>query len=300
MTSRHLEVLGVSPGASLEEARRAFRKLSLLYHPDKNKDPGAVERYRKVLSAYEAVKEDPRLLERPPVSSTLAGSDLSVVLRVRCSQIFFRDTATVSYRTSTSCGDCGGTGASDGDPRVCGLCGGSGRVSGGFLRELGAEGTCPECRGVGSLLKKYQRCKACQGTTVVPGRDKAAIKLDRSHTDGFVISVPGKGGCGRWNGPRGDLFVRVEVSDKASSSIRGKYLYVSCPTRPVDLILNYPTSIEIPPIGRVTESFQPGQDFKELDVQGHTIRLVPSVVWPTVVSAEARSLYERIRDLGEG
>jgi hypothetical protein len=50
------EVLGVSFGASAEEIRQAYRKLSLLHHPDKNPDDStAHSRFIKVKNAYEAL-----------------------------------------------------------------------------------------------------------------------------------------------------------------------------------------------------------------------------------------------------
>ena len=48
------EVLGVSPGASAEEVKQAYRRLARLYHPDANKKTDAHERFTAVNEAYEA------------------------------------------------------------------------------------------------------------------------------------------------------------------------------------------------------------------------------------------------------
>jgi len=53
---RHYRVLGLKPGAKADEVRRAYRKLALQYHPDKNADrAGATEKFREIKEAYEAI-----------------------------------------------------------------------------------------------------------------------------------------------------------------------------------------------------------------------------------------------------
>jgi tetratricopeptide (TPR) repeat protein len=51
----HYRTLGVARNATQDEIKKAFRKLALQWHPDKNSDPGAVEKFRAISSAYEVV-----------------------------------------------------------------------------------------------------------------------------------------------------------------------------------------------------------------------------------------------------
>jgi molecular chaperone DnaJ len=65
-TSRHetaqrdyYEVLGVARDADQKAIKDAFRSLALKYHPDRNKEPGAEERFKEIAEAY-AVLSDPK------------------------------------------------------------------------------------------------------------------------------------------------------------------------------------------------------------------------------------------------
>lgn len=53
----YYEILGVSRSASEEQVRKAFRKLALEYHPDRNKSPGANERFKEVNEAYQVLSD---------------------------------------------------------------------------------------------------------------------------------------------------------------------------------------------------------------------------------------------------
>lgn len=58
MTSRkrkHLQTLGLCDGANEADIRKAFYKMARMYHPDKNSEPGAEERFKKISNAYEVL-----------------------------------------------------------------------------------------------------------------------------------------------------------------------------------------------------------------------------------------------------
>lgn len=54
------EILGVSPTAPAEDIKVAYRKAARLYHPDKNPDPAAADRFRSIQTAYELLADDAR------------------------------------------------------------------------------------------------------------------------------------------------------------------------------------------------------------------------------------------------
>ncbi|XP_063221600.1 dnaJ protein homolog 1-like [Bacillus rossius redtenbacheri] len=57
MGKDYYKVLGLSKGASDDEIKKAYRKLALKFHPDKNKSPGAEEKFKDVAEAYEVLSD---------------------------------------------------------------------------------------------------------------------------------------------------------------------------------------------------------------------------------------------------
>ncbi|CAO2611117.1 DnaJ homolog subfamily B member 1 [Lemmus lemmus] len=60
MGKDYYQTLGLARGASDDEIKRAYRRQALRYHPDKNKEPGAEEKFKEIAEAYD-VLSDPRL-----------------------------------------------------------------------------------------------------------------------------------------------------------------------------------------------------------------------------------------------
>jgi DnaJ-class molecular chaperone len=54
----YYKTLGVGRKATVKEIKKAYRQLSLQYHPDKNKDPGASDKFGEISRAYEVLSDD--------------------------------------------------------------------------------------------------------------------------------------------------------------------------------------------------------------------------------------------------
>ena len=53
----YYEVLGLNKNASMEEIKKAFRKLAFEYHPDRNKNPGAEDSFKEINEAYQILSD---------------------------------------------------------------------------------------------------------------------------------------------------------------------------------------------------------------------------------------------------
>jgi len=57
MGKDYYKILGIAKGASDDEIKKAYRKMALKYHPDKNKSPGAEDKFKEVAEAYEVLSD---------------------------------------------------------------------------------------------------------------------------------------------------------------------------------------------------------------------------------------------------
>jgi molecular chaperone DnaJ len=118
---------------------------------------------------------------------------------------------TIHFNRQEICPDCNGTGAAKGtQPVTCPDCGGSGQVrrSSGFFSV--SQG-CPRCRGTGRVVS--DPCRRCGGNGTVRIDRELKIDLPAGIDTGQRLRVPGEGEPGPNGGPRGDLYILVEVAD---------------------------------------------------------------------------------------
>ena len=57
MGKDYYKTLGVERGASDDDIKKAYRKMALKYHPDKNKSPGAEEKFKDIAEAYDVLSD---------------------------------------------------------------------------------------------------------------------------------------------------------------------------------------------------------------------------------------------------
>jgi len=245
----YYEVLGVPRDADAAAIKDAFRRLAMQYHPDRNKAPGAEDRFKEIAEAYAVLSDAKKradydagvspedlfggvdlesIFREFGFGETLfdrffggrprgprRGADIEIEAAVPLERIARGGEETVRYRRIAPCGDCKGTGAKPGtQPRVCPSCKGTGEKR-SERRERGVyirqSSTCPDCRGRGSLID--QPCAACGGSGRIESEESLVVKIPAGAEDGLVLRVPGKGyAAPEPRGAAGDLLVVVRAA----------------------------------------------------------------------------------------
>ena len=57
MGKDYYKILGVSRSANADEIKKAYRKMALKFHPDKNSSPDAEERFKEIAEAYDVLSD---------------------------------------------------------------------------------------------------------------------------------------------------------------------------------------------------------------------------------------------------
>ena len=55
----YYEVLGIDKNADEQTIKRAFKRLAMKYHPDRNQEPGAEEKFKEINEAYAVLSDQP-------------------------------------------------------------------------------------------------------------------------------------------------------------------------------------------------------------------------------------------------
>lgn len=245
----YYEVLGLEKSAPEAEIKKAYRRLAMKHHPDRNKDDSDAERkFKEAKEAYEVLSDADRRSAydqfghegvrgaaagggfsaegfsdifgdvfgdifgggRRGRSQVFRGADLGYELKLDLERAVRGDSVTIEVPTQVACDECDGSGAEKGsEPVKCTTCGGVGQVR---MQQgfFSIQQTCPTCHGNGTVISSP--CSNCHGRGRTNKTKTLSVKVPPGVDDGDRIRLSGEGEAGRNGGPPGDLYVEIRVT----------------------------------------------------------------------------------------
>ncbi len=243
------QVLGVQKGASEDDIKKAYRKLAMKYHPDRNPDDKTAEaKFKEVKEAYEILSDSQKRAAYDQfgfagVDPQQAGAgfgggfsgfeDMEDVFNNLFGNQGRRRSGgaqrggDLRYDLTLSLEDAArGTEAkiTFSAMQTCSACRGTGSQSGkihtcakcqgsGHMRMrqgfFSIQQTCPYCRGTGKTID--DPCLTCRGASRVKQQKTLAVKIPAGVNTGDRIRLSGEGEGGVGGGPSGDLYVQIRI-----------------------------------------------------------------------------------------
>ena len=271
----YYEVLGVGKSTSAQDIKKAYRRIAMKYHPDRNSDDAnADEKFKEASEAYEILSDvekrqaydqyghagvDPQMggggFQGGGFSDIFGdvfgdifggggggrrqgpqrGSDLRYTLEVALEDAVRGKTAEIKVPSLQHCDTCDGSGAKPGTSPAG--CGTCGG-SGQVRMQQGffqVQQTCPKCRGRGTIIE--HPCGSCHGQGLVEKTKTLSVKVPPGVDTGDRIRLSGEGEAGPSGGPSGDLYVQLSVRQHPLFERDGRNLYCEFPISFADAAL---------------------------------------------------------------
>jgi molecular chaperone DnaJ len=260
-------VLDVARTATEAEIKKAYRRLAMKYHPDRNPDDKeAEERFKEAKEAYEVLTDAQKRAAydqfghagvdaahggagfsaadafgdilgdvfgdifgggRRGRTQVFRGADLRYGLELDLHQAVFGDSVEIDFQTLGECETCGGSGAAKGSTPI--TC----ETCGGHGQVRMSQGffsvqqTCPRCKGRGQVIQKP--CDTCHGQGRMRRPKTLTVKIPPGVDNGDRVRLAGEGEAGRNGGPAGDLYVEIHVREHPIFERDGSHLSCEVP-----------------------------------------------------------------------
>jgi molecular chaperone DnaJ len=257
------EILGVKKESDAEEIKKAYRKLAMQYHPDRNAGDAEAEfKFKECAEAYEVLSSSEKrerydryghaglagtahgfrdtqsvfdlfgdmfgdLFGQRGRQGPQRGRDGKVEVTIDLLAAARGVAKTVTVHREELCAECSGSGARRGTrPAQCKRCNGQGVViqNQGFFR---VQQTCRACGGSGSVVT--DPCPACSGAGRVKAKRVLEVNIPAGVDTGTAIRISGEGEAGDPGAPRGDLYCVMRVREHQLFQRQDQHLICQVP-----------------------------------------------------------------------
>ena len=306
----YYEVLGVERSASDAELKKAFRRLAMKHHPDRNPDDKETEiLFKEAKEAYDVLSNANKRAAYDQFghagvdqsagggfgggsgfgdafsdifgdifgggggrSRVRKGADLQYNLELNLEDAVAGTTVKIKVPTMKHCTSCSGSGAKQGSsPETCDTCAGHGQVR---MQQgfFSVQQTCPKCRGAGTTIS--DPCNTCHGAGRVKEHKSLSVEVPAGVDNGDRIRLTGEGEAGESGAPAGDLFVQMHVKAHAIFERDNADLYCEVPISIVTAALG--GELEVPSLnGRLNLKVPAGtQTHKSFRMRGKGVKPV--------------------------
>jgi molecular chaperone DnaJ len=246
----YYEVLGLPRDASNEDIKKQFRKLAMEFHPDRNHDNGASEKFKEINEAYEVLSDTDKRAAYDRYGHNGAenlfgrgfegfdmggfgdifeaffggtgqahrqtakhGDDLRYNIKVTFEEAALGCDKEIEIARTEVCATCRGTRAKPGtQPVRCATCEGSGQIRRVQRSLFGQFINTAVCSDChGEGVIIKETCSDCRGSGFQKHKRRISVKVPAGIDDGNGIRITGEGEAGYRGGPAGNLYVMISV-----------------------------------------------------------------------------------------
>ena len=336
-SKNYYEILEVSVNATTAEIKTAYRKLARKYHPDINKSPEAIERFKEISTAYETLsnpieREKYNILKgifeptQTKTSSEQAQAEyknatkntntthpqdkqdekkqklkkrgFDLIKFLKYLNAKFKKQKKIKENKKPQKGQNITTDITISPEEVIT---GSKRI----INVLTTQ-TCPKCHG--HKFINGGKCSECNGSGDISKRKKITVTIPKGIKDGAKLRLKGEGGIGKNGGLCGDLYINVKIETPTKVHFDKQNIYYDVPITPFEAALG--EEIKIPTFDGTIKLKLPkntcsgqkfriaGQGIKKNGKVGDLIVTV-SIEFSQDLSDDEIKLYEKLKNLSK-
>jgi molecular chaperone DnaJ len=282
-TRDYYDVLGVSRGASADEIKRAFRRLAMQYHPDRNQEPEAEARFKRIGEAYEVLSDPEKRSQYDRYGhagvngfdfgrgfeggdfggigdifeaffggatarrgrEAQRGQDRRADVEITFEEAAFGTEREIEVERIERCGRCAGAGSEPGsNPARCTTCEGTGQVRRVSRNVFGQFVNITACSKCrGEGRIVTDPCKECRGAGRERKKRALMVSIPAGIGDGSRMRLNGEGDTGLHGGPPGHLYVYIGVEEHPVFERHEEHLIYSLQMNPAQAALGFEASI---------------------------------------------------------